>query len=31
LPEAGVERRAADAVSAEWARQRWLKHLRETR
>ncbi|MGQ0588927.1 MAG: sulfatase-like hydrolase/transferase [Sphingosinicella sp.] len=29
LPPESAERRAADAAVAEWARQRWLKHLRE--
>jgi len=29
LPAASAERRAADALIGEWARQRWLRHLRE--
>ncbi|HEV2818272.1 MAG TPA: sulfatase-like hydrolase/transferase [Allosphingosinicella sp.] len=29
LPAGSAERRAADAVLDEWARQRWLRHLRE--
>ena len=27
LPPAGAERRTADALIQEWARQRWLRHL----
>jgi hypothetical protein len=29
LPAGGAEKRAADALIGEWARQRWLRHLRE--
>jgi hypothetical protein len=29
LPEGSAEKRAADALIQEWARQRWLRHLRE--
>jgi hypothetical protein len=29
LPAGGAERRAADALINEWARQRWLRHLEE--
>jgi hypothetical protein len=29
LPAGGAEKRAADALIDEWARQRWLRHLRE--
>ena len=30
-PAGSAERRAADALIEEWARQRWLRHLRERR
>ena len=29
LPAGSAERRAADALIDEWARQRWLRHLRD--
>ena len=31
LAAGSADKRAADALIQEWARQRWLRHLRETR